>query len=232
MRGGRWIVATIAVCLGFGAAARGQFTAPQQSVVRERLVGQLLSASGAPTPEAGDQLAVFAGDELIGVFTFTSTSGTSVDIVINGDNPDTAADEGATSGQSLTAKFYDSSTGTTLTNVRAQNTSGENISFKFMGELVLDVPGVPIDLTPSREVNFLLGVGSGDSGGGGGAGTGGDVNGDGKIDKKDAVLVLRVAMGAGFGLSAEITDAADVNGDGVVDVNDAIAVIQMSKAKK
>lgn len=230
MRQAGVVVAAAIVCGAFGAAARGQFTAPTVSSIRERLVGQLLSAAGAATPEAGDQIGIFAGSQLVGAFTFTADGGRNFEVVVNGDDPDTAADEGATANQSLTARFYDSSTGTTLTSVRAQNDRGENISLRFMGEFVIDVPGLPIDLTPSRPVNFRLSTGA--SGGDGGSGTAGDVNGDGKIDKKDAVLVLRVVMGAGFGLSADVTSAADVNGDGVVDTSDAIAVLQMSKAKK
>jgi len=48
----------------------------------------------------------------------------------------------------------------------------------------------------------------------------GDVNGDGRIDKADAQLVMRMMLHSGS-VSPSMKAAADVNGDGVVDIRDA-----------
>ena len=53
----------------------------------------------------------------------------------------------------------------------------------------------------------------------------GDVNGDGKIDVSDAIMVLRNIVGL-----VELTPAqelaTDVNGDGKIDVSDAIMILR------
>ena len=52
----------------------------------------------------------------------------------------------------------------------------------------------------------------------------GDVNGDGNIDNKDVVALLRYVSGSGV----IIKDAADMNGDGAIDLTDAIIVVYKS----
>lgn len=53
----------------------------------------------------------------------------------------------------------------------------------------------------------------------------GDINGDGKIDVRDVVLVMRHVLNIEE-LNDNKSNAADVNGDGVVDVNDAVKIMQ------
>lgn len=220
-----WWVAVVSALLG-AQGALAQFTAPSPSPVRERLNGVLNSASGAPAPEAGDQLAVFAAERLIGLHTFTSgqSNNRSFSMLVFGDNPDTQAVEGPASGARMAFRFYDSSTNETRTDVGARNPQGESLNLTFQGELVIELPGVPLDLTPTREVNALLGVTGG--GGGGGSGINYDVDGDGAVTKRDAALVLRIVLGARRGVAADVIGRADVNGDGAVTTDDAIEVLR------
>ena len=57
----------------------------------------------------------------------------------------------------------------------------------------------------------------------------GDVNGDGKTDKLDARLIIRLMVRPGS-MTAAQKAAADVNGDGVVDMRDARAILTASKS--
>lgn len=52
----------------------------------------------------------------------------------------------------------------------------------------------------------------------------GDVNGDGKVNVNDAIVMYRVFAGMGGSLSDEQLAVADYNGDGNVNINDAIAI--------
>ena len=53
--------------------------------------------------------------------------------------------------------------------------------------------------------------------------TWGDVNGDGKVNSTDAVLILRYAAQLGVDID---TAAADVNGDGKINSTDAVLVLR------
>ena len=53
----------------------------------------------------------------------------------------------------------------------------------------------------------------------------GDLNGDGKIDLRDAVVMVRVAVGA-IPASDAMKKAGDVNGDGALDLKDAALILQ------
>ncbi|MBQ7874158.1 MAG: dockerin type I repeat-containing protein [Oscillospiraceae bacterium] len=55
----------------------------------------------------------------------------------------------------------------------------------------------------------------------------GDVNGDGKINSSDAVLVLQSTAGT-LGEAEFIEGAADVNGDGKVNSSDAVLILQLT----
>ncbi|MCA9283061.1 MAG: dockerin type I repeat-containing protein, partial [Phycisphaerales bacterium] len=57
-------------------------------------------------------------------------------------------------------------------------------------------------------------------------GEGYDVNGDGVINDKDVVIVLRAISGAQITMSDGELAAADVNDDGLVNTQDAIAIMR------
>ncbi len=196
----RWLLVVAALLAAPHPAARADFGTVANSTVREKVIGQVVASDGAPVPEAGDQIGAFVGSTLCGVFTFSSTGGAAVTrdftIAINGDVPGTSAKEGPAINEKVTFKFFDSSTSNTLA-MTVLNTAGEASTYKFNGQTVIDLPGVPIDLTPS--VNFNLRVGASDgngNGNGGGSQTNKyDTDGDGKVTPKDAALILRAVTG-------------------------------------
>ena len=93
---------------------------------------------------------------------------------------------------------------------------------------------LPVPLIPTEVVGLRIGAGT--TGGGGGRRrwrrqrrrtTGDpDVNNDGKVDREDAAMVLRIALGGGRLVDENTAARADVNGDGSVTTADAIAVLR------
>ncbi len=238
-------VAALALLMALPECAEAQFNDPgQQSNVVERLTGQLLSAEGEPTPEPGDQLAVFFEDQILGVFNYTSgqVDPLEYDILIFGDDPDTEdVVEGPEVGQPIRFRFFDSSTNQTRTDLAVLNAQGEQFNLTFQGEFTFTIPimvpgAPPFPDAPAREFDVLLGAegtGGNNGGGGGGGGSGGsaeepnyDVNNDGSVNKKDAAIVLRVVIGASRAVSAADLARADVNGDGVVNTGDVIEIMR------
>lgn len=227
---------TAAVSLGcVGSAARGQITLDINTNVQERLAGQLLSADGAPAPEPGDQIGAFFGELVIGVYDFTSAQADprTFSIEVNGADDAFPDQPGPAVGQSITFQFFDSSRNLIDPNVEAVNDAGESVNVTFQGTLVPNIPGLPIDLTPSRDLDLRLlgeaepGPGGGDGGGGGQTPTGNpDVDGDGRVTRTDAAMVLRVVVGSTRTLDPNTISRADVNGDGVVNTADAIEVLR------
>ncbi len=59
----------------------------------------------------------------------------------------------------------------------------------------------------------------------------GDINGDGKINSFDSLLVLKNSVQLNE-LTAEQTAAADINSDGVVNSNDALLILQITTSQK
>lgn len=235
------IVSVAACCAAPAAFAQFDDVQPATDYV-ESISGQLLSAEGAPTVEPGDQVATYFGDQIIGVYTFSSTQPDprEWDMIIYGDDPDTGTvKEGPAFGDPITFRFYDSSTNTIRQDVAPTNAGGEVITVVFEGELTfqlpINIPGAPpFPGAPGPSIPFDLTLGiaapnpptNGGGNGGGETPTGNpDVNGDGVIDKMDAALVLRIQSGAFRGVSAEEAGRADVNGDGVVNTRDAIAIM-------
>ena len=213
---------------GIAAPAFAQFGTPGSTNVKEKLVGKLLSATGAPTPAASDQIGVFFKTNLIGAFTFTSTP-TDFILTIFGDNPNTAdIVEGPKAGEKVEFRFFDASTNATRTDLRVENLTGEAFNYKYGGELntIPDGLPIPIDLTPTRNLNLRVGVAQTGGGGTGDTRKKYDVDGNGTIDEADAAMVLRMVIGARRGLSDDEIAAADVTGDSKVDTNDAIAVMR------
>lgn len=228
------------------SSAQAQFSVgPPPTNIVEQLEGQMLSAEGAPTPEPGDQIAAFFGEQIIGVFTFVSTQADPLawDMIIFGDDPDTPNDkEGPAPGDVITFQFFDISTNTTRLDVApVSKAASEVITVGFEGaetfQFPFTIPGAPPfpgAPGPSIPFDLTLGIaaptpGSGTPTTGGTAGPAGpslDVNGDGKVDKHDAAVVLRLVAGAGHGLTEAQAAAADVNGDGVVNTKDAIEIIR------
>lgn len=246
-----WIrITSAALAASLGAAAAAQFgdATPDTNIV-ESLSGQLLGAEGAPTPEPGDQIGAFFGDQLLAVFTFTSTQTDPLawDMIVAGDDPETTdVKEGPGVGDVVRFRFFDSSTDMTRTDiVPTRQDNGEVITYVFRTDtptfqLPIDVPGAPPfpgAPGPNIPFNLTLGIaapddggaggnGGGGNGGGGGSGQGNpDVNGDGRIDKRDAALVMRVMIGASRGVTQFEASRADVNNDGVVDTRDVIAIL-------
>ncbi len=54
----------------------------------------------------------------------------------------------------------------------------------------------------------------------------GDVNGDGKVDFRDVLAMIRYYNGNGEAILSENLNAADVNADGKVDFRDALEMIR------
>ena len=204
----RWTTfLTIAVpLLACAGEAAAQFGTPGSTSFRERIVGDLLEGGGGEnptiTPETGDQIGAFFNGEVVGVFAYTDAS-RDFSVTIFGDDPDTEQVEGPSRGDAVEFRYFDSSTNQTLT-LTVLNPQGEVFNFNFQGVEVFDVPGLPLDLTPTRTFNLRAGAptgggssGGGGSGGGGAAPGGGtDINGDGGTDVRDAAIILRALSGA------------------------------------
>ncbi|MBL8746472.1 MAG: dockerin type I repeat-containing protein [Phycisphaerae bacterium] len=211
-------------------SALAQFGTPGSTNVKEKIVGKLLSAEGAPTPAASDQIGVFFKNSLVGAFTFADSQ-TDFTLTIFGDNPSTTAIEGPKAGEKVEFRFYDASANVTRTDVRVENLQGEAFNYRYAGEenLIPDGLPIPIDLTPTRNLNLRVGAAQSGGGGSGNDRAKYDVDGNGTIDEADAAMVLRMVIGARRGLTDDQLEAADVNGDSKVDTNDAIAVMQNRK---
>lgn len=242
-------IATLALLTLGAAGAHAQFDDIQPATnIVESVTGQLLSADGAPTPEPGDQIGAFFNNQLIASFSFSSTQADPRlwDMIIAGDDPETTdVKEGPAVGDIVRFRFFDSSTDMTRTDiVPTRQDNGEVISYVFRTntptfQLPINIPGAPPfpgAPGPSIPFNLTLGIAAPDDGGGGGnnGGNGGgggsgqgnpDVNGDGRIDKYDASLVMRVMIGASRGVTQAEAARADVNNDGVVNTSDAVAIL-------
>jgi hypothetical protein len=219
-------------CLAPGAAA--QFDPPLPSNAREIIAGEVLPGDAGVTPEPGDEIGALFEEVVIGRFVFTSTQDQpdAFEIELFGDDPNTGEVEGPEFGDPIEFQFYDSSTNTFLS-MDVLNEQGEVINPTFRGEVFPDIPGLPIDLAPRRGLDLRIGGGvddddddGGDGGGGGGGGGDPDVNQDGRIDKKDAAIVLQVVLGGARILSEDLIRRSDVNGDGSVTTADAAAILR------
>lgn len=198
--------------------------------------GDLVRAEGAPPIEAEDEVAAFFGDIQLGHAVLSAAdaaSGTYPRFKVYGDNPNTSAVEGPAAGEVITFRYYDASTNTVYTDVRALNDGNEPVNYQWNGSEVIPLPidlGIPLNETD--EVTLRIGTGTGDDNSGGGGGSGQlpsgnpDVNGDGRVTKEDAALVLRVVVGGSRRMDAATVARADVNGDGTVSTDDAIAVLR------
>lgn len=206
-----------------------QFGQPGSTNVRERITGDLLSAAGAPTPASGDELGVFFnGTTLVGRYFFGDSS-TSYELVIFGDIPTTTLVEGPSPGDQVEIRFYDQSANQTRNDVRVENLSGEVFAYRYAGEEIPNFDGlpIPIDVTPTRELNLRVGATSGGDGDGDGDPVNDyDVDANGKVNTADAAMVLRLVTGGVRNASEALVSRADVNGDGSVTTSDAIAVMQ------
>lgn len=229
MKSVRWLIVSGGMLVA-PAPLLAQFGTPGSTNVREKIVGRLLSAEGAPTVAASDQLGAFFNNQLVGAVTFTGTDN-QFSLTIYGDVPTTTQVEGPRAGQAVQFRFFDASANATRTDVRVENLEGEAFNYRYAGELNAFPDGlpIPIDLTPVRELNMRVGVTSGGGGGGGGGGADRDkydVDGNDRIDEADAAMVLRLVIGGGRGLSESEVEAADVNGDSAVNTLDAIEIMR------
>ena len=260
------LLSTALLSACFGAEALAQFGTPGSTAFRERIVGTLLEAGDTPiTPEAGDQVGAFFQDEIVGLFTFSDGS-RDFTVTLFGDNPNSAPVEGPDRGDRVEFRFFDSSTNQTL-DLTVINQQGEGFNFTFQGVEVFEIPGLPLDLTPTRQFDLRSGAPTGGGGGGGGGGGDGpttpgggtDINGDGRTDVRDAAVVLRAISGAvrpgsrAFrDLGIMVTDPArtegadgsmielsadqllsrcDVDGDGLVTSRDAVVILRAGRAR-
>jgi len=225
----RAIAAAMITLIAGAHRAHAQFGVPSPTNVKERITGEFVASTGAPTPEAGDQIGAFFGTQVIGRFVFEADSGRDFEILLFGDEPTTAAVEGPRKGQVVQFRFFDSSANQSI-DLEVLNNRGERFNFNFQGE---EVPPLPInlpglDLTPTR--GFDLRVAGSDGGnGGGGDGDSGiryDVNNDGKVNNDDVVIILRLVSGGTTAVPADQRKKADVNGDGAISTADAIEVMR------
>lgn len=214
--------------LAIATPAFAQFGVPSTTSVRERITGQFVESTGAPTPAAGDQFGAFYGNEPVGRFVVETDGNRDFELIIYGDDPDTSLVEGPRRNQRVTFKFYDASSNQVI-DLDVLNTSGELFNFSYQGE---DIPPLPVplpglDLTPTR--NLDLRVAGSDGGGSGGGSTDPgvkyDVDGNGKITIDDAAQILRLVSGSSV-VTADVRKRADVNGDGKVTTADAIEVLR------
>ncbi|MFM9958163.1 MAG: hypothetical protein ACKVZJ_08795 [Phycisphaerales bacterium] len=197
------IVSVGLTILGSSSAAFGQIAEPGQTTVRERIIGQLVAATGTPEPAAGDMIgAFFDTSRVCGRFVFTGTTvSRNFNILIFGDVAGTpTVKEGPTRNQRVTFQFYDASANTLFPITVLTRPAGEVFNYTYQGQEVppipIDLPG--LDLTPSRELDMRIGSSGG--GGGDGNGNGGttnryDINGDGKVTIEDSALILRQVSG-------------------------------------
>ncbi len=243
MRATLWVnmcVMGLVLC-SIASSARAQFSTPASTDVRQRVAGKLITESGGPVPQPGDQLGAFADDELVGSFTFISgSSATEFAFVIFGDSETTSEVDGAKQGVKIEFRFFDASSNVTYLGLGIKSESGETFNYTFAGQMVppFDLPGFPIDqLVPTQALDMVVTNDPTNSGGlssannnGSGDGSGTpegdfDIDGDGKVTTRDAAMVLRILSGSASVTAAEI-QRADVNGDQVVNTEDAIAVLR------
>ncbi len=231
----RSLVCGLIVMIGAAHGYAQGFGIPGSTDIRERVAGAIILEDSVGAVEIGDQVGMFADGELVGSFTWGTGDDTAeFAVIVFGDIPETQLVEGATNRETVTVKFFDSSTDTIREDVRLENAQGEGVTYRYTGE---DVPPLPVDLpgfdlTPTRALNLHVGVqpttgggGTGDTGGGT-SGPNRDVDSDGKITTRDAALVLRIVTGRGAGVSADVISRADVNADGVVTTADAIEIMR------
>lgn len=232
------MVVIAAWCIAESASA--QFSGPLVTNTRIRYVGSLLTETGQPPPEEGDQIGAFFQDDLIGRYTFTlgQTDPVAFAFFVSGDDPFTPEIEGPEFNDPVTFRFYDSSTNFVRTDIAPVNSGGEVFNLVFKGQLGIDIPIIDLPdelLYPTADPPFDLRLGvqpsGGDPGGGGDpAPTGNpDVDNNGTINRDDAALVIRIVTGSGRGIDAATRGRADVNGDGRVTSADAIEVLRRSR---
>ena len=231
----RRLIAVLALSTAPGAHAQFSDSIPS-SDVQWILSGDLTQGSGGPVFAVGDQIGVFFGETLIGVTELDPAdvaAGRYSELFVAGDDPETAVVEGPGQGAIIRFRYFDDSTNTVLTSVQALNSSGEAFNVAYAGGPFIPTPfPLPIPIGESATINLRVGAAGDDGGGGGGGGgetptTGDpDVDGDGRVTRKDAALVLRVVIGGTRTLPSATVSRADVNGDGTVSTNDAIAVFR------
>jgi len=226
----------MAVILFFGAGAEAQFGSAEITNIQWLLSGELITGEGGPIPAANDQIGVFFGERLVGQKDLTEQEAADrayQTLTVYGDDPTTPDEEGPSTNDIITFQYYDESTNTTLTSVQALNRSGEPTNVAYQGDETIPFP-LPFPIAPTADFDLRLGGDTGgDNGGGDGGGGGGeqptgdpDVDGDGRITKLDAAMVLRVVTGSTRTLPEGAVGRADVNGDGTVSTDDAIAVLR------
>ncbi|MGP1347533.1 MAG: dockerin type I repeat-containing protein [Phycisphaerales bacterium] len=227
---GAWggaLACAVLLLLMCAPAAMAQFETPASTDIQQRVIGKILPGENGPSPQGGDQVGAFFNDQIVGLFTFQGTNPEAdFSILVSGDDPATQAVEGPTFGQPVTFRYFQSSTSNTLT-MTPVNSEGQDSTYIFQGE---EVPDFPIqlpgfDLTPSRQLDLRFGAAGGGGGGDAGDLADFDVNGDGRVDTRDAALVLSLVSGNTFERS-DVMSRADVNDDGVISTQDAIAILR------
>jgi len=232
----RAMVVAMGFMLVLAGPAAAQFEPPLESASRLRISGAVVSGTDAPTPEPGDEIGALFEDIVVGRFVFTSGADDpdEFSILIFGDDPSTGEVEGPTFGDPIEFEFFDSSTNMFL-EMTPLNDQGESVTVLYEGDVVPTIPGLPLDLTPTRGFDLRIGGPAGDAddddGDGGGdddgdTGVDGDVNADGRADKKDAALVVQVIIGGARTLSPDAIRRADVNGDGSINTADVAAILR------
>lgn len=241
-RDARLVAMAALAALLFTDSASAQFAGPLVTNTRIRYVGSLLTEPGEPQPEEGDQIGVFFEDQLIGRYTFTQgqTDPIAFAVFASGDNLQTSDIEGPRFGDPVSFQFYDASTNFVRTDFAPVNRGGEVINVVFKGQVGIDIPIIDLPdelLFPTANPPFDLRLGvepapSDDNTGGDNTPTptgDPDVDNNGKINREDAALVIRIVTGSGRGIDNATRGRADVNGDGRVTTADAIEVLRRSR---
>lgn len=215
------------------STAMGQFGSSPSTPIRWDLSGEFIRSQTAPPIEQGDEIGVFFNGNLVGRLELNSAQATSesyADLRVFGDDPNTPEIEGPALNDIISFQYFDESTNTTLTNVRALNSNGEPVNLAYLGGVIIPIPIPNIPTAPSQTVNLLISAEGDDNNNDNGNGNGStptgnpDVDGDGTITSKDAAMVLRVVIGGARTMDTATVARADVNGDGIVSTTDAIAV--------
>lgn len=127
-----------------------------------------------------------------------------------------------------------------LTNITTDSDSDSNSSSVTINKTYAEVSGSTITVTPSATLkNIASETATGTLKTGGSIKVGGktytvvmlgDTNGDGIIDARDSLRVLKYQLGK-YNLNDEASLAGDVNGDGVVDARDSLRILKNQLGK-
>jgi hypothetical protein len=190
--------------------AHGQyFPTPIQTMTNCVYVGAL-EIGGAPAENGLDEVGVFTddgegGEILIGAGVMGAVQPGYYYVTVYGDDPTTPDKDGAVAGDTLIFKVWDSST----SEVRAVNPSRMN----YVAYTGLTQPVIPPTWHDAHTYGMLNLT----------TVRGGDVDGNGNIELKDALIALKLVIAMDDPDPCEL--GADLDGDGRIGLQEAVFVL-------